>query len=111
MNGPLSLIPQSLKTEAVKAVARDAGSKHTLSMVTIVALVYGAYQLGARQSAEIGDIKLAITKLTTIVEKIGEGQVEMKQDNREMRRDISVIEGRTNGIRGEMDNINKKLDD
>jgi hypothetical protein len=35
----------------------------------------------------------------------------MKQDNREMRRDISVIEGRTNGIRGEMDNINKKLDD
>lgn len=107
--GPFSLIPASVRNAASSAVVKDAGTKVTVSISLIAALAYGAYTLGAKQSEKVAAIEVTLARVTTILERMEQNQTEAKSDVKELRRDISVIEGRTSGIRGDLEALDSKI--
>jgi hypothetical protein len=107
-SGPISLIP---------IVGKEAaGAKVSVSLLLIVGIAWGAYTLGARSSERIGNIELALVKLTTLSEMMASEQAAMKasqakvEENQGMAmRDIRAIQERTNMTNTEVVDISAKM--
>lgn len=99
-------------TKVLDGIQQEAkNSKVSVSILLIVALVYGAFWLGENRSQEVQDATKKIDKMEITLEKVSAVLERLEENQREQSKSISGIEEKSHKMNTEIVVMGTKMEE